>query len=97
MVTGVLRTVAAEKSPPRSASVGTVATWLRALRLCDTAIFRNTCQRSLVMSFGIRRGPPMLPLKFSRAEGGLGWLCPFSENGAAFKAELLNVTAIDPL
>src|SRR5579871_4816730 len=96
MLTGTLRTWVAEKSPFRSASVGTVETWLRAVRLCVSDTFRYTCHLSLVTSLGIRKGPPMLPVTDSRADDGLGWLWPFSENGAAFRAELVTVTATDP-
>src|ERR1017187_8415755 len=44
----------------------------------------------------MRSGPPILPVTDSRADEGLGWLCPLSENGAAFRAELVAVTATDP-
>src|ERR1035437_6076858 len=97
MVTGVFRTAAAEKSPLRSATVGTVETWFLALRLCVAEMFRYTCHLSLVTSLGMRNGPPILPVKYSRPDEGLGRVCPLSENGAALRAELVTVMAMEPV
>jgi hypothetical protein len=48
-------------------------------------------------SFGITSGPPKFTPNCSREEDGFGTACPFSENGAAFKAEFAKLTKTDPV
>ena len=78
IVTGVVVS-ACEKSPPRSAAVGTDPTMLLPLRLIvvpKLMVYWARCQFTI---FGMCSGPPMFAFKLLLAEYGFCAVCPFSE------------------
>src|SRR4029077_1764366 len=79
-----------------SAGVGTDPTMLRPLRLIEVAKVTVYCARCQFTIFGMRSGPPILAFSVLFAEYGFCAVCPLSEYGAALKAELRAVRAIDP-
>ena len=92
-----------EKSPARwlpkptpATSPGTVFTALLALRLSLLVKLRKNDHLSLLTRCGMRIGPPKFPVIVSVAEEGFGWALPLRENGAAFRAELVAVMAMEP-
>src|ERR1035441_9774572 len=88
---------ACEKSPPRSAAVGTEPSMLLPRRprvVAKVTVKEARCQFTIL---GMCKGPPILAFRVSLEEYGFCTALPLSENGAALSAEFLALIASDPV